>query len=555
MRRAAERPPGNPPDAGCVATLALFAVFIGTVNSPSAARARSAEHVELRVHGRVWEDLNGNGAVEPREAGLAGVWIGALGANRATIASARTKPDGSYELRIPGDRPGGPGEWTIECVPPAGRYPLTPLRRTWSEITASDGRLDFGMNDFATFPLTAGSVSCLASGDLAEKDWCGDRETEARRDADLVLGAESGADEVSVWSNHYDHSPLFTRGRSYGRRLPRPVLALAVGALGRGTPDASRGADLVTGTAPGPDGNLFVWHTQRTPANEGYLPARYSDAYRTRDGGDVVAVVTGDVTGDATPDLLVGTRFAPGRGTIELWRSNGGSRPTFRRAAIDGLPDSLGEVTAMRLVDAGTLDGPVLVVGTRTAAGSGQVLFLSAGRASEAPFMVRAHRDLDGTPVTALAAADYDLDGRFDVIVATQTGHHSGRLALWKNSSANGGDSLAFVEDQSVAIGAIPLALACADLGGSRHPDLLVGLRANDTGYRGGLALYYLDGGTLPPAPTDPSGGAVTDMVPSIALDHFNTGVPPVRRGLDPADIAIAVRSGPLTGGLIVYIR
>ena len=51
--------------------------------------------------------------------------------------------------------------------------------------------------------------------------------------------------------------------------------------------------DLVTGTKFTSGGNLFVWFTQGSNNNEGYLPTTYSTGqnYKTADNGDVQAVV------------------------------------------------------------------------------------------------------------------------------------------------------------------------------------------------------------------------------------------------------------------------
>jgi hypothetical protein len=103
----------------------------------------------------------------------------------------------------------------------------------------------------------------------------------------------------------------------------------------------------------------------------------------------------------------------------------------------------------------------------------------------------------------------------------------------------------------------IVTALAQADLGGlASRSDVAMGWRATDTGYGGGVQIFYCDLGTLPATGVDPSAGSVFNFVPALTVNNFNYGVYPVT----PAppflsDLAAGVKASPTTGALVVFIR
>ena len=245
-------------------------------------------------------------------------------------------------------------------------------------------------------PWTSTKVAIVRSPSRAyrqstENDWNGSHNENARHDTDLLLGADAGGtDNVSVWFNQYAASPLFdpsptTKSTSgYTRLAPNSVLAMAVDTLDKN--DNKLRPDLVTGTKFAASGNFFVWFTQGSNNNEGYLPANYSPSqnYKTADNGDVQAVVTTDCGGGNMPDILVGTKSATaGQGSVEVWLSNDATTPTFTRdETISSIGGSLmGEVTGMVLAD---LDGDGdkdLVVVTHQSDYNGQLaVFENHGR-------------------------------------------------------------------------------------------------------------------------------------------------------------------------------
>ena len=108
-----------------------------------------------------------------------------------------------------------------------------------------------------------------------------DRRT-ATATADLVLGSDTGgSDQVSIWFNQYDATPLFNASPDYTRRAPGAVISMALDWLNIDSP--LNRPDLVTGCKTATAGNFFVWYCQNTSGNEGYYPSTYSLAYKTAD--------------------------------------------------------------------------------------------------------------------------------------------------------------------------------------------------------------------------------------------------------------------------------
>jgi hypothetical protein len=541
----------TPIRAAALARLALAASLLGAIHdSRSDPRGDT-----MPIHGRVWLDDDADGRADAMEPGVSDVWVAAaFEPGSRIVAHTRTGSDGSYRLDVP---PGDASALVIEAIPPPGHYPTTAVAVSRG---AADGSyasgVDFGVNHIQRVALRSDRVRCLTSGDLIEKDWLGKHRDRARRDAELVLGAEAlDGGEVSVWFNHYDLAPLYTPMRTYSRHAPQPVLAIA---FDRATPAPRTGGfDVVTGTAASAAGNLFLWTAQRTAGNEGYLPARPAAAFQTADRGDAQAIALLSSSEGGASDFFVGTRSpAPGRGTIERWGPNDATPGRYARRAIYPAPGdaALGEVTALALADLRGSGSRQLVVGARTGPASGQLLVLE-GAASGDRNRLRTIRRLGTSAVTAVACADYDLDRRTDLVVGTRTGPDTGELQFWRNVTTSD-DSLRFVRDTTLAVHGIPLSLASADLGGARNPDLVVGMRDHESGYGGRLDVYFMDGGRVPRRPVDPSQGTIHGMVPAITLDHFDRGAIPERGG-SPArlDVAAAVWNTATSGELVVLLR
>lgn len=517
------------------------------------------------LRGQVFRDNNRNGVPDGSDAGLSNVWVGATTDGGLTIQGyVYTDGTGNFSITVPANDPPRTRPYTVFIVPPAGFYPTNStmiggLYVQAGQITTGN---NFGMASYQIITLNASRVLSLAARDLIEKDWNGNQTQNARQDADLVLGADAGGtDNVSVWFNKYATTPLFDPSATYSRLAPNSVLSMALDTLDRNAPIAR--PDLVTGTKISANGNFFVWLNQASNNNEGYFPTAYSTAmnYRTNDGGDVQAVLSHDCAGGAMPDLIVGTKSPTvDQGTLEVWQSNDATTPAFTRQEIypsaGGIPGNrLGEVTCMQL---GDFDGDGrrdLAVGTKTGTGSGEVHFFQyVSKVNGARFVWRSSVPISSGYVTALGVDDVDMDGQKDVVIGTRLTAAAGKIIWLRNK--NSVVSWGFENRREIDAPGIVMSLSVADMGGGGTSDLIVGWRATETGYGGGVTVYYLDILNLPSMGVDPSNGAILNMVPASAVANFNFGLnttaPPTPY---LSDFAVGVKSSPTTGAVVIFIR
>jgi prepilin-type N-terminal cleavage/methylation domain-containing protein len=523
------------------------------------------------VAGKVFRDVNRNGVLDGSESGMPSVWVGVTRDAGTTVSGyTMTDENGDYTIRAPANDPPRTVSYSVFVSPPSGYFATTStaLSPVWlNENNPVTGK-NFGVLAFQLISLDAARVLSLANGDLAERDWPLNQTQNRVRDLDLVLGSDSnGSDQISVWLNHYDSNPLFTPAPDYNRAANGGVLALAVDTLDAGPNLGRERGDVVTGTdGGGGKENFFVWLTQGSSGNEGYLPATPTRSLQTKDRGDVYAVLTGDLSGTSSApdgvDILVGTssRFS-GRGTIELWRNTNAATPDWKQIEIypqvGSIPNKgLGEVTSMALAD---FDGDGLrdlVVTCRTinSSFSGQLLFLrNQGKAASPVFMFASGYTLAGDLPTSVAVADVDGDGHPDVAMGTRSGPAAGSIQYWRNTLPT---ALGFTQMARLVAPGLVSSVAAADFGGDSRPDIAVGYRASSTGFGGGVRIFYTDLGTLTGSGVDPTGGSVVNFVPAMTTGNFNYGVYP-STPFAPylSDLAIGVKTSDVTGALVVIVR
>ena len=520
------------------------------------------------VSGQVYRDNNRNGVHDAGEAGIENVWVGVTPDNGATILGYQyTDANGQYYLTVPVNDPPRTTPYSVMSITPPGYYPTstTNISPIWLQANDLSKNNDFGVLGYQIIVLNASRVLSLASGDLVEKQGADNGANNARQDSDIVLGADAGGtDNVSVWFNQYDTTPVFEPNPTYTRNAPQSVLSLSLDTLDANSPKER--PDVVTGTRNASAGNFFVWINQNSGGNEGYYPTAFSQAYRTSDNGDVQAVVTVDCAGASARDevdIVVGTKSpTAGQGTLELWQSNNAATPTYSRletyptaGAIPG--NVLGEVNTMALADVNRDGKQDLIVGTRLSNYTGQLLiFKNNGKSSgSSRFTLSQLHPIAGT-VTSIAPTRVDFDTLTDIVIGVQTGFGAGELQEFRNSTVAGIVNFSF--QRRVAAPGIPLSLIATDLGGiPGHDDLAMGWRENETSFVGGIQVYSLDSGKVPGAGgTDPSSGSIINMVPALTSSNFNYGVQPVTP-LGPylTDVAAGVKITSLTGALVVFIR
>jgi prepilin-type N-terminal cleavage/methylation domain-containing protein len=515
------------------------------------------------IKGEVFRDNNHNGVLDAGEAGLPNVYVAVSSDGGLTIAGyAYTDANGGYSINVPVNDPPHIQAYTLFYNCPPGFFPVgsSAIGNLWVQASSVLTGQNFGVATYQTITLNASRVLSLASTDLIEKDWNGNQTQNARKDADIVLGADAGGtDNVSVWFNDYASTPLFTATPTYTRNAPNSVMSIAIDTLDTAAP-VSR-PDVVTGTKITPQGNFFVWLNQNTNGNLGYLPVSYTSGYRTTDGGDVQAVLTYDCAGGRMPDIIVGTRSpTAGQGTIEVWQSNDGAVPTYTQQEIyppaGNIPSGrMGEVTAMTLADIDGDGQKDLIVGTKTGLYSGELLiFKYNGKSNGNRFVCKGDMNINDGQVTSIACADIDHDGQIDIVVGLQQGSATGCLRYFQNKNNLIGFGMNVA--RTVPTPGIPTALVAGDFGGGSGTDIAMGWRQTDTNFTGGLLIYYTDILNLPFNGVDPSGGTITNFVPAVCASNFNFGVQP---SMPPppylTDLACGMKSSPTTGALVVFVR
>lgn len=509
------------------------------------------------VSGKVFRDANRNGTYETGETGIEGVWVGVTTDGGLTVQGhANTDGNGNYSISVPANDPPRTAPYAVMVTPPTGYYPTGPTSigglYLQSGQTLSDR--NFGMSSFTMIILQANRVLSLANGDLVENDWNGSHTENRHGDGDIVLGSDTGGtDQVSTWFNRYASTPLFATTPDYTRSAPGAVMAMSLDYLDVNAP--LNRPDLVTGCKAATPGNFFVWWCQNTSGNEGYFPVSYSQAYKTQDQGDVQAVLTADLNGGTYPDILVGTRSPTAfTGSIELWTNSNTASPTFARTEVyPGAflsAGSIGEVTAMVM---GDLDGDGLgdlIVGSKRATGGQIYFFRNQGKASTPHFQLVTSWAFSNEPITALAITDVNGDGLLDLVAGSQTTADGGHL--WQ---MNNGPGWSFALVRVINAPGIVTSIVAADLGGISRKDLAVGWHGSSTGYVGGVRIYYLDAGILPPTGIDPSAGQLQNWVPALTSGDFNYGSNPVASPPYLTDLAAGAKISANTGAVMVFIR
>jgi prepilin-type N-terminal cleavage/methylation domain-containing protein len=520
-----------------------------------------------QVTGKVFLDANRNGVLDGSETGLANVWVGVSNNGGANVAGyAYTDASGNYSVTVPINDPPHTTAYTAYFTPPAGYFPTLGLTigSLWVQQGQTLSGKNFGVASFQVISLSASRVLSLTAADLIENDWNGGHTENARQDQDLILGADAGGtDNVSVWFNQYATSPLFTSTPTgqggYTRLAPNSVLSMAADTLDKN--DNKQRPDLVTGTKFTAGGNFFVWFTQGSNNNEGYLPTNYSSGqnYRTADNGDVQAVATIDCGGGAMPDILVGTKSATaGQGSIEVWLNNDATTPTFTRdETINSIGGSLlGEVTGMVLADLDKDGDKDLVVVTHQSDYNGQLaVFENYGRTAGSRWVLRYTDTFSGDAPTAVTCLDGEGDGWKDIFVGTQRSTSQGRIYQYKNLGSI--TPFTFTNVRKIDAPGFVQSLNAGEFGANAgRTDLAMGFRTSTSSFGGGLRIYYMDLGLIPDTGTDPSAGNVVNMVPALASANFNYGLnttaPPTPYLLD---LAAGVKASATTGALVIFIR
>jgi prepilin-type N-terminal cleavage/methylation domain-containing protein len=539
----------------------------GTMTNGGTASLRFGLYNQAIGHitGTVYIDGNRNGVLDNGELGVSNAWVGVSKDGGVTVAAyAYTDANGHYDITAPVNDPPHTTPWSVYTTPPNGYFPTGPtaINGLWLKSNPTLSNNNFGMATYQIISLNASRVLSLTATDLAEKDWPGGHTDLAIHDTDLILGADAGGtDNISVWFNQYPASKLFNNLPDYTRLAPNSVMALAADTLDKQNLSTYiKRPDVVTGTKFTAGGNFFVWYTQGTSGNEGYLPLNYSvgQNYKTQDNGDVQAVATLDCGGGNMPDIIVGSKSATaGQGSIEVWlNNNSNGNPSFARDETFTLIGGsiMGEVTGIALADLDNDGKKDLIVVTHQSDYNGQLaVFQNVGRTAGNRFALRYSVSFSGSAPTCVATVDADGDGWQDIFVGTQRSTSAGNVWQIKNTGLVTPFSFSIV--RAIDAGGIVTSLATGDFGGSTRGDVAVATHSSTVGFAGGVKIYYLDTGVINTG-TDPSAGTVTNWVPALTTGNFNFGLnsqaPPTPY---LTDLAAGVKASSTTGALYVFIR
>ena len=513
-----------------------------------------------KITGTVYNDANNNGIMDAGESGVTGATVSSTMTD-GTYLYAYTDSKGAYSLTLPVNDPPHTVPYTVMCAPPSGFTAGGDMSLTgvYIKLNQTLAAQDFALGKFSLSQFDVNEpIAAMSVADVVEDDWLGSSMIYAHKDLDLSAGSDDGAaSQIERWFNRFDQTPTYRNGADVRLSVTQPVLAMASDTLNAGTGGVSR-PDLICGMTYLPGSNWSIYLTQDGTGNEGYLPLAKTVSYATADNGDVTAIVTlPSATAGGTPEILVGTRSpSVNNGVIESWTSASHNNPAFTRIqsipATGAVPGgTLGRVVGMVMGDFITgLAGDELLVGTQTGYYSGQVMIF---KKVLGVWTWAWTSTLASDAVTSITAADVDGDGRKDILVGTQTGGTTGRLYWYKNK---GGGAPTFDPPVIRTGPGIITALGKGDFSGDGHDDVVVGWRASDTSFGGGLQVWYTDTKTLPTSGTDASNGQITNWVPTLRIANLDYGVYP----LDPSsvkldDIVCAVRKSANKSTLYTLLR
>lgn len=192
-------------------------------------------------------------------------------------------------------------------------------------------------------------------------------------------------------------------------------------------------------------------------------------------GGQATNGVTGDWNGDGKPDLAILASPTPG---VQIFLGDGaGNLTPAPGIAIGSAQAPTVQVVSFDADRDGKLDLAVLAGGSVTLVfGDGQGGF---------PTRRTIYTTTTGRYVGAVAARDYDGDGRVDLVIADATSDNTSSMILLLHSNADG----SYTASAPIDSGKMPAVLSLADLTGDGKPDLLVGIQDVR------LSLFRNDGG------------------------------------------------------------
>ena len=533
------------------------------------------------ITGTVYEDTNENMAKDIDELGLPGVVL-----QLNNEMSVRTNPTGYFRFTVP------VGSYTITENDLEGYSSTTPNTVSVSVASGDSSVVNFGDIIGASYGTLHGYV-------YLDEDEDGQRDFGEAAMIDVSITLSNGANTVTDAAGFYEFQ--LDPGKYDIYELDPPgytsttpnliedkwVLADSVVAVDFGDillkdlefveilvgdtdrplsvaaadmkEDIRTDVDIVLGTpTSGGAGNLFFylnhWKDATTPLSTLFDPTPNDVRNGTT---DVNAIVATDVTGDKFVDVLTGHEEYSGKNVLAWYNATGG---TVGNSPDDGMVSgSSSAVSRFRLAE---VTGDVtrdLLVGHRSSLApftGGFEVLESSGAGSFSSRQVET-TFANGQPlgvVSDLEAADLDLDGDRDIVVASNQGDYWGHFDVYLN---DGSGLFTWSQRYLAKAGVNDITIAQLFDDGLGLPDIMVG--TSEAQSAGGMQIWFNQGKWFG-QPDNTGFTHEPDTTPNMPNGNFDAGgevlaLAAARLDADIfPDIVIGTRSSLFyTGDLLVY--
>ena len=533
------------------------------------------------IVGTVFDDVNENMVKDIDEVGLPGVVI-----QLSNDMSVRTSPNGYYRFTLP------TGSYTVTENDLEGYSSTTPNTVSASVPSSDSTTVNFGdmlgasygtlqgyvyvdededgMRDFGEPALTDVSIT-LSNGnntltdaagfyqfeldpgkyDIYELDPPGYTSTTPNLIEDKWVLADS---TVQV-----DFGDILLKDLEFVEILvgdtDRPLSVAAADMK----EDIRTDVDIVLGTpTSGGPGNIFFYINQWKDASTPLSTLFDATPNDVRNGStDVNAIVATDVTGDKFVDVITGQEEYSGKNVLAWYNATGG---TVGNSPDDGLVSGMSSaVSRFRMAD---VTGDLvrdLLVGHRSSlapfTGGFEVLESSgAGSFASRQVVTTFASGLPLGVVSDMEAADLDLDGDRDLVIASNQGDYWGHFDIYLNDGAG---QFTWSQRYLAKAGVNDISITQMFDDGLGLPDILVG--TSEAQSAGGMQIWFNQGKWFG-QPDNTGFTHEPDTTPNMHNGNFDAGgevlaLAAARLDADIfPDIVIGTRSSLFyTGDLLVY--